>query len=369
MDVYKFWVLLLVAPLLLAVAAAHASSVSASFNVINSSVGINQNILFNISAYYTANSSYTVFLNGTPVLSGNLPADYSGYTTAGLNVSNMLFGYYAPCIKFSFITGDVCSNSSFYISPSTNFGFIGYSNYTLLYNSHAALDLSVLNSGNTPINISWSVPNLPGIHFALFYIQDFTLMPGKLESIPINITSTSSNFVALNFSFLANFSSVSIRKNYVTTLVSPYVNINFTGFNVVNQINRNESEYQINFSNSNNVPINVTFEFKLCIPNGGQCNVFFYNKSFMISPFSKRVNVTLPNSSVLSVNALYPSSNGSLINTQIFSGPAPQSGTVVNPLLSTSDVAYIVLTGVIIAVIAFLHIRAKRSFPKSGGKR
>lgn len=369
MDVYKYWALVLVAPMLLAVATTHAASVTASFNVLNSSVSINQDLLFNISAYYAANSSYTVFINNTPVLSGNLPASYSGHSIARLNVSNTLFGYYQPCIKFSFITGEVCSNSTFYIRPSSNFEFIGYSNYTWVYNNRAALDILVFNNGNTPINFSWSLPNIPNVHFSLYYIQDFSLMPGKTENIPINVSSTAQNFQPVNFSFFANFSSVSIRKNYVTTLVSPYVNITFTGFNVVNQINSNESEYQINFSNRNNVPINVTFEFKLCIPSGGQCNIFFYNKSFMVSPSSNHINLTLPNSSVLEVNALYPSSNGSLVNTQIFSGSAPQSGTIINPLLSASDIAYIILTAAIIAVIIFLHIRAKKSFPKAGGKR
>ncbi len=355
--------------LFLAVSSVHATSVSATFDTLNSSVGINQNVVFNISAYYAQNSSYVVLLNNTPVLSGKIPAAFSGYTLAKLNVSNTLFGNYKPCIRFSFITGEICANSTFYIVPTTNFGFLAHSNYTLLYNNSSTLDISLIDSGNTPIDVTWSLPNIAGVHFSLLYMQSFSMTPGKIESIPINISSTASQPEIMNFSFIANFSQYSVRNNYLSTLISPRVNINFTGFNVINQINSNESEYQINISDSNNIPINVTFEFELCIVSNGQCNVFFYNKSVPVSSSSKHINITLPNSSVLSVRAMYPSSNGSMVSTQIFSGQAPQGGNITNPLMSYTDMAYIALTAAIIIMIAIMHLRAKKGTPKLGGKK
>ena len=360
---------LLLMPLLLAISAVHATSVSATFDTLNSSVSINQNVVFNISAHYAQNSSYAVFLNGTQVLSGTIPAGFSGNTLAKFNVSNMLFGNYQPCIRFSFITSEICSNSTFYINPTTNFDFLAHSNYTLLYDNSSTLDISLTDSGNTPIDVTWSLPNIAGVHFSLLYIQDFSMLPGRIESIPINISSTSAQSELMNFSFVANYSQYSVRKDYVSTLIVPYVKINFTGFNEINQLNSNESEYQINVSDNNNVPVNVTFEFELCITGNGQCNVFFYNKSVSVSSSLKHINITLPNSSVLSVRALYSSSNGSTINTQIFSGQAPQSGTIVNPLLSYTDIAYIILTAVIIAIILLIHLRAKKGSPKLGGKK
>lgn len=326
----------------------HAVTTATLFDSMNSTVGLNQNAFFNISADFPRNGSYVIYLNNVSVASGTIPAYTTTYETVKYNVTNTLSGTYQPSIKFSAISYSLPSNTSLEIVPMSSFAFPGYLNYTTFYNGAGSLDIKVLNNGNTPLDFNWALPTLTGVSFTLVYQQSFSLEPDQLFSIPMNITITKSITEPLNFSFTATHQSISITKYYATTLISPVVNMSFFG-SKISAGNGNTTVYTVQIKNGNSLSINTTFQFLLDI-NG---NDFYYNKSYLISPSLNQISTPLPKSALLTVDVYYPAQNGSVIRQQIFNQPPPSSGS--NGLIIT--IIYIIVMGAAVAVLLLLHIK------------
>lgn len=352
---------LIVAVVLLSIGGAHASSINAHFNAINSSVGINQYAYFNFSGDFQNSSNYTIYFGNTPILSGNIPANSAQNYVVKYNVTNTKYGSYKPYIKFSTIVPSLSSNLNISILPTPDLSFSNVQKYTYAFNKsitmnnlsgtklEASLTVSLLDSGNTPLNITWSIPSVNGVSFSLDYVQSFDLEPGKSFSIPMNLTLASSSSRNVNFSFLANFSSQQLRRNYITTLVSPIVNLSFYN-GTITTVNSNESVFSASIINGNNVPINATFSFLLDI-NGGSV---VYNSSETLSTSSTYVSIPIPNVRVISATVFYPSQNGTVISSQVYYNPLPPSP------LSFLDVfveySYLIVFGIAIIILVIIQL-------------
>ena len=329
-----------------------AASINASFTVLNGTIGLNQNLFFQVSADFPQNISYVIYMDNVSVMSGQIIGNFPGYKIVHYNVTNTEFGSYKPSIKFSAISTQIQSNMTTDILAKPSFGFVGYSNYTSFFNNSAKMLIDIKNNGNTPLNFTWTLPTVQGVAFSLEYKQLFTLLPSQTFNIPINLTLSNTFTSALNFSFYAAFQNYSLLRSYVTDLFSPVVNISFQNGSLITGTN-NSSIYTIKITNGNNLPINTTFSFLLDI--GG--NEFYYNKSLIISPSTSEINLTIPKSTVLNLAAYYLSQNGTPIKQQIFSQPA--STSLIQPEM-LMDSFYIVILILAVLALVWLHIRFNR---------
>ncbi len=348
--------------LLIAFNSVNAVSVGASFRVMNSTLGINQNLFFNISATgFQQNVTYDIYLNNASVTTGLIPANSVGYQIVKYNVTNTLTGNYNASIKFSTLSSriPIYSNITTHIRPHAAFDFPDYSNRTFIVNNSARLSLLVSDIGNTPLAFSWSLPAPTGVYFRLTnYTEIFSLVPSQTLDMPINMTLKGNFSKVLNFSFVAVYSNITIRDNYITTLFTPVINLTFLGNSVATHTGAPDV-YSVDVENGDNLPVNVTFEFLLDLSSYNGANTFYLNKSYLLSPSTTKVQIDIPNSSqLLEVNVFYVGQDDKLVSEQIFDQPLPNPSALSNLL---ADIAYVVILGGAIVVLAYLHYRHSKN--------
>ena len=344
--------------LFLGLGSTNATSVAASFNAVNASVQMNQNIFFNISAFFSQNVSYAIYLNNSLVSSGTIPANFEGYMLVRYNVSDTLYGTYPSYVKLSTLSSPIKSDTNTTIQPRPSFGLSGISNYTYIFNNTAHIPLNVENNGNTPLGISWALPTASGVLFALNYQQAFNLAPGQVFSIPINITLSKPYQPLLNFSFVAGFNGQTIRKSFITTLFSPVINLSFSKPRISSQT-ANTTIFYAEINNGDNVPVNATFQFVL----NSAGNVFLFNKSVMISPSATNVSILLPKSYVEKVSVFYSGGNGKSVSNVVFYKPLA-SGSPIQQLL-INNLPYLMVTAIALAAVAILHHKVSKERRKT----
>ncbi len=337
-----------------------ASSYSVSFTALNSTVGLNQYIFFNVSADFAQNVNYSIYMNSSMVYSGTIPAGSSEYYLIKYNVTNMRYGNYRAYASFSTLKVDVNASNSIMILPKPSLSFENYSNTTAFYNNSAKLDIKLLDSGNTPLNITWALPVFRGISMSIANLEEsFSLKAGQEYSIPINMTLSGNYTKSLNFSFMASFNGTSFQKNYYTTLFKPYVNLSFYNTTITKN-NQTSSFWTVYLDNKDNTPVMATFEFELYV-NGSE---LYYNKSYLISPSTSSIVIPIPKSTVLGVSVFYLSSNSTVVSQKIFSSPVPgQPSQIVSAIYE--NISYIVLTVAAITLILLLNRRLSGKKPKS----
>ncbi len=352
-SAHLFLIALAVAALLVSgVSEANASSVSASFSVLNTTVGINGNVFFNVSATFPNQTNYSIYLNSTKIYSSSFQAGYNGYKIVAYNVSNRYYGLYQPSVRFSIMNAPLDSNTSLYVKPTSGFGFVDYTNITEEVNNTASIMIKILNSGNTPLNFSWFLPVIKGISISLNFNQSFRLFPGGIYSIPIHFGLSNSYQSNISFQFSAKFMDVMMTKNYTTSIIKPVVNFTLESLKTA-KLNSTTQLWYANILNFNNVPINATLEFLLSYNNSR----FYYNKSYLITPSTKNISVLLPESKILSVTLFYPSSSLATESQELFSAPQP-TASILSGL--SGGLGYIVLTVLIIVVFVVIHLRVNR---------
>ena len=354
-------ILPIMALVLLFISSSHASAYHVSFQSINSTLGINQYAFFNVSAYFGQNVSYSIFLNNSKIYSGTIPADFSGYKIIKYNITNLRYGTYRAYATFSTLTVRVNSSNNITIMPKPSLSFGNYSNVTAIYNNSARINIDLINSGNTPLNITWALPIFRGISMSISSLKEtFPLSAGESYSIPINLTLSGNYTKTLNFSFDASFNGTIMVKNYVTTLFKPYINLSFYNTSLKTN-NATSSSWTVYLSNKDNTPVMVTFEFMLYINK----SELYYNKTLLISPTTTQITFPIPKSDVLGVKVFYPSSNSSEVSQQIFSSPVPgQPNSIVSAVYG--NISYIALTVIVIVLLVVLN---RKLSSKGRGKK
>ena len=334
----------------------NASSIQFSFTAMNKTVQIDQNLFFNVSASFPSAVNYTIYLNSTAVYEGSIPAYYSGYFIVKYNVTDSMYGDYSSSARFSSVSSPVSSDFDTYIKPHPSFTFFNPSNVTSFFNDSARLNVSLLDDGNTPLDVTWSVPVISGIDFSLAYRQSFSMSPSQMYSIPMNLSLSGNFSKALNFTFDAKFDGVVIQKTYTTLLFSPTVNISFLNSSI-KKLNPTTLIYTVSVDNKDNSPLPLTLEFVLSV-NGSN---FYYNKSYTLYPTDTTVSVRIPNSRVLSVSASFINQYDKPVDEVIYAYKAPYNGFAG----FFSVFGYLIITGAVIGIIVFIHY----NFNKKGRKR
>ncbi len=330
---------------------------SATLNVINSSVGINQNLLINFSVFSYNSSTYSLSINNKTIDEGVVPGNYAKQISVAYNVTNMMYGNYKVCLDTSILKTPLCSNTSVYIKPYSMFSFDGTESSVFAFNKTAQEEIKVDDTGNTPLNVTWMMPVLNGVYISMQnFKQVFQVEPNQTYLLPMNITITLPN-ATLDFPFQAKFNGTEINKTLTIKVIHPEISMKFKGNGTMNST-QNYTYYSISFSNGNNVPINVTFRFLLYIDG----NPFLYNVTRTIFPGETSIVIPLPKSSTISrVEIFYPSSSGAYINQTLFYKPVSPIQTMGQT--SSSVLMYIVLTIVVIALILaiyFIDLRRKK---------
>jgi hypothetical protein len=339
--------------LLLFVGSVHATSISASFNALNSSLSINQYEYFNLSAHFPVATNYTVFLNNTPVLYGNLPANYSGYKIIYYNISNMPSGEYYTSIHFSEFNFHLNSTYNVYIKPSPDFTFIGDYKTTEIIKNYSMIRIEIKNNGNTPLKINWSLPIFRNISISLTFNQTFKLNPGSNKTIPINLSLQKGHQDNISIPFTGVYNGYSFTKTYETTLIKPVINMSFYDVNVT-PVNSTRELWVSYIKNYNNVPLNITIQFSLEV-NG---STFHYSVPYELNVNTTKIEVILPKSTVQNVKISYESENLSKVNQNIFTLPKQPSSTSILSIIDT--LGYVILTIAAIFILILIHLRFNR---------
>jgi hypothetical protein len=338
--------------------ASTASSGNYSFNVMNKTIGLNQFLFFNISAYFPQNVTYTVYINNTAILSGFIHADYPSFRILKYNVTNTLSGEYNASAKLSAVTFPLYSSSNFSIAASPEFSFSNLLNYTYIVNRTAKFNITLFDGGNTPLSFYWSLPAINGLAFSVSnYRQSFSLSPSALFAIPVDVNVTSSNLsmIAVNIPFSGTFGNTVINHSYSTALVSPVINLSDFVVKLTNLTN-NTTIFSASFKNHDTIPVPANFSFFISLAG----NLLYYSKQVYIAAQQSNISIALPISRVLNASISYVGANGTSQSMLLFSSPA---GTSVGGLISNSllqSVPYIVITAIILAIIGVLHLRFSR---------
>lgn len=336
--------------------ASNATSLQFSFSVMNRTVQMNQNLFFNVSVSSPASVNYTIYLNSTPVHSGTIPANSTGYAIIKYNVSNRLYGEYSSSAVFSGVSYPIKSDFDTYIAPHPSFSFFNPSNITPFFNGSAKLNITLLDTGNTPLEMTWSIPSISGIDFSLDYHQSFSIFPSEIYSIPINL-SLSQNFQkSLNFSFYGRFKNSTIEGTYSTELFVPAVNLTFLN-STIRRLSDTTLLYAISLDNRDNSPLPITINFLLSI-NGSS---FYYNRSYTLYPENKTIAVEVPYSKIVSVSVSFLNQYGKPVNEVVYSYKPAYSS--VSGFFAVFG--YLILTGAVIGIIVFMHY----NFNKKGGRK
>ena len=327
----------------------HATgSIHISLNPLNTSLGINQNLYMEVTYSSAINSTYELFLNDTQISSGSFSADQNLTKMIIYNVTDLSYGSYEVCASFSILTEQLCSSSEVYISPYSNIEFKTESTQPI-FNGSASFNLSILDSGNTPLSVYWSIPLINGVYFSVQnYNQHFNIDPNQTYSIPMVIRT---NFTKVNvtFPFNASFNGVSFQRDFVLQLFKPVINMSFINKSTESS-SGNFTYYVLSFVNDNDVPVNLTATFLLDTAYGE----FSLTKSFIIEPNQTYINVTLPKSTVESVKVSYIGAGGKRFEETVYSAPV----SIISQASSyIGYIFYIVLTIGIVLVVVYLHLR------------
>ncbi len=343
--------------LFLVVGSAHAASLSASFNALNSSLSINQYEYFNLSAYFPVETNYTIFLNNSPIIYGKLPANYSGYKILHYNISNMPYGKYYPSVHFSAFNFHLNSSVNLDIRAAPDFTFIGDYKTTEIIKNYSLIKIRIKNNGNTPLKMNWSLPIFRNISISLTFNQTFRLNPSSNITIPINLSLQKGYQDNILIPFTSTYQNYSITKSYETILIKPIINMSFYNLNVT-PINSTRELWVSYIKNYNNVPLNITIQFSLEV-NG---STFQYSVPYELGVNATKIEVTLPKSTVENVRILYESQNLSKVDQNIFTLPKQPSSTSILSIIDT--LGYVILTVVSILILALIHLRFNRRSKK-----
>ena len=343
--------------LFLVIGSSHASSISASFNSLNKTISINQEEYFNLSAYFPVGTNYTILLNNTPILYGNLPANYSGYKIISYNVTNMPFGTYYPSVRFSEFNFHLNSSNEIYIKPSPDFTFIGDYKTTEIIKNYSLLRIIISNNGNTPMQMNWTLPIFKNTSISLTFNQTFNLNSGSNITIPINLSLRKGYQSNISIPFTGIYENYSITKVYQTSLIKPVINMSFYDVNVT-QINSTRELWVSYIKNYNNVPLNISIQFSLEV-NG---STFQYSVPYELAVNATKIEVELPKSTVENVKISYQNGNFSKVNQNVFVAPSKPSNTGILSIINT--LGYVILTAVSIFILVLIHLRLNRRSKK-----
>ncbi|MCW1301928.1 MAG: hypothetical protein OH316_02225 [Candidatus Parvarchaeota archaeon] len=342
----------LILALSIAFGASHAAgAIRVSISAVNASVGMDQNLYISVSYSSQMNSTYELSLNGTNISSGVLAANQNITETVIYNVSNIQYGSYRLCGSFSVLTKPLCSSSEVYIRPYPDLGFRTPEEQPV-FNGSAAFNLSVFDSGNTPLSVRWSLPIVKGIDFSVSnYDQHFDIGPGETYQISVAVNTSLTKASAV-FPFNVSFNGSYFQRSFDLYLFEPVVNMSFT--NKSTEVSSgNFTYYTFSFINGNDVPVNLTAVFLLDTVDG----TFSLSRSFMVEPNQTSINVTLPRSTVESVRVSYTGADGKRITETVYSAPtSPVS--YVNDLIGY--IFYVILTVGIVLIVVYIHLRHYR---------
>ena len=340
---------LVIVVLFVAFGVSHAAgSIHISISPINTSLGINQNLYMEVTYSSPSNSTYELFLNNTKISSGSFSADQNITRMVVYNVTDLPYGSYKICASFSILTEQLCSSSEVYISPHPNIEF-KTDGMQPVFNGSASFNLSILDSGNTPLSVYWSIPFINGIDISVSnYNQHFTINPNQTYSVPM-VIRTNLTKANISFPFNVSFDGSYFQRNFVLQLFKPIINMSFT--NKSSELSSgNFTYYTISFVNKNDMPVNLTAVFLL----GTAYGEFSLTKSFIIEPNQTYINVTLPKSTVESVKVSYIGASGKRFEETVYSAPV----SIISQASSyIGYIFYIVLTIGIVLGVVYLHLR------------
>ncbi len=336
----------------------HASSVSASFNIINSTSPINGEVYFNVSANFPTQTNYVVFLNKTAAINGTIPANSTRFYLIGYNVSNMNYGMYYSKVYFSTLNLTLDSSNKLYISPTSRFIFINPEKTIEINGNYSLLDININNAGNTPIRINWSLPILKNISISIDFRQTFSLLPGENKSIAINLTLEKSYQDNISFGFTGSYLNYTKTLVYRTILIKPYVNMSFYGSNITS-VNSTRQLWISRIKNYNNVPVNLLLKFTLKVND----STLYYTKSYTLPVNATEIAVYLPNSTIENVQVSYEGNNLSKVTESVFSAPVSPLKISFSYIINT--LGYVIFTALAVLILVLIHIR----FRKKGAKR
>ncbi len=357
MRIKSIFIILVVLALFVGINNSYASSISASFNLINTSATINQSISFNISADFQNPVNYTVFLNSSAVLSSTMPANQSGYKILNYNVKNMPAGNYNAYLYLSSFNIKLNSTQKLSIKPYPDFTFKNDYPTTEIIKNYSVITVVLSNNGNTPLEINWSLPILRDISLSLDFKQSFPLSVNSNMTIPINLSLQKGFQNNISFVFTGIYKNYSITKEYSTELIKPVVNMSFYGINTTS-INSTRELWVSYIKNYNNIPLNITMQFLLNF-NGSD---FYYNTSYYLTPNSTKIEVLLPKSTVENVKIFYPSTNFSDVTQSIFTAPKPPLKINIYSIIDTFG--FVILTAVSIIILVIIHLRFNKKQKK-----
>ncbi|MGC8699245.1 MAG: hypothetical protein ACP5RE_03620 [Candidatus Acidifodinimicrobium sp.] len=324
------------------------SSIHISINPINTSIGIDQNLYVEVTYSSPSNSTYEVLLNSTEISSGSLSANQNLSKIILYNVTDLPYGSYRLCASFSILTQQLCSSSNVYISPHPGIEF-KTNRLQPIFNGSASFNLSILDSGNTPLSAYWSAPVESGVYMSVSnYNQRFTLRPNQTYSIQIQIHTNLSE-VNVSFPFNFSFDASHFQRSFDLQLFKPVINMTFSNKSVESS-SGNFTYYTLSFINKNNMPVNLTAVFLLDTEYGE----FSLTKSFIIAPNQTYVNVTLPKSTVESVKVSYIGEGGKRFTEMVYSAPALLASQTSSYI---GYIFYIALTIGVVLVVVYIHLR------------
>ncbi len=343
--------------ILATVGSVHASSLSASFNLINSTVSINNNIYFNLSGDFPSQTNYTIFLNQTPIHSGSIPSNSSKYYIIKYNISNMQYGEYNSKIEFYPYNIKLNSSINLYIMPKSSFVFVNPQPTTEITKNYSLIDIKLKNVGNTPLYMNWSLPAFRNISISLNFQQRFELNDGQNKSILINLSLQKGYQPNISFGFTGKYLNYSKTKYYSTLLIKPHVNMSFYNENTTS-INSTRELFIFNVKNYNNIPVRLLLKFTLDV-NG---STLYYTKSYTLPVNATKIEVYLPKSTVENVQVSYENSNLSTVTESIFTAPKKPLKISIGYIIDT--LGYIIFTVGAILILVLIHIRLRKKEQK-----
>jgi hypothetical protein len=354
-------VILIVLALLTMLGTAHASSVSASFNIVNGTVSINQLIYFNISADFPTQTNYTIFLNNTAIMSGNISANDSKYNIIGYNVSDIPYGRYNSDVYFSAFNLRLSSSNKLYVNQLSNFIFIGDTNITEITKNYSYLDIKIKNVGNTPLYMNWTLPILRNISISVNYQQNFAISPGENKTIPINLTLGKGYQNNVSFAFTGTYENYFATKYYYTDFIKPNVNMSFYNINI-SKVNTTVQLWTSYIRNYNNVPVTLFLKFTLNV-NG---STLYYTKNYVLPVNATEIQVFLPKSTVENVQVSYSGSNSSTITESVFTAPTQPFKLSLPYIVNNLGYAIFTLAAVFLLVLIHMKLGRKKGNKKNG---
>ncbi|MCL4391639.1 MAG: hypothetical protein M1284_01490 [Candidatus Parvarchaeota archaeon] len=357
MDRRIVFLLIPVFLMLLSFGSVKASSASTSFNILNNTLSMNQFLYFNVSANFPTATNFSIIINDTSVIQGNLHANFTGYKILKYNITNFPAGTYSVSVNFSTLKFPLKASNELTILSKPSFTFLNNNINTEIMNNSAALTITLLNNGNTPMRINWSLPILKGISIALNFQQSFNLPIDSKFIIPINMTLSSGYQRNLSFYFTGTYQNYSATKVYSTYLIKPVINMSFYGGNTTS-VNATRELWISYIKNYNNVPVRILLQFALEV-NG---STVYYTVPYELNVSATKISVYLPTSKVESVKISYESGNFSTVTESIFSAKKQPVPLTISSIVNT--LGYIIFTVIAVVILSLIHIRVKKKGKK-----